>query len=296
MDITKDFIIILLCGGLFALFVYNYFSYLACSRQEKKNAEKFKITLNEKIQAQKIAFKEAYDDLDQFTTMISHDLKGPLSFIVKSHEFISEKVEATEDLEIIDYFDAVVSSSEQMIKVIDDLLAYSKSSSTKPALVPIDTSLLISTVEDSVFLKNRRDKVKVSYLGLPVIISDSSLLFMVFKNLIENAIKYNKKEYKRITITYSQSIGYHQFSVQDNGIGIPPSERSKVFLKYKRIKAVEGFQGMGIGLASCRSAINRLGGEIYVDPVYSLGTIIHFTLPYMTKTTKELEAEAEAAN
>ena len=263
------FIILLLASLLIAFFLYV----------RNKDSKRYNDNLKAEVLKQTSLLKQSNNDLEQFATMISHDLKGPLSFLIMSYDYIKTHIKETKDKVIEDYFEAMISSSRQMIALIDDLLVYSKAHSRKMVLTYVDTEKLLDKIIGSIQTTTNKDDIEISHLALPIIVSDESHLYMIFKNLIENAIKYNKSKIRKVEIDYKKKLNHHQFSVTDNGIGIDKENKDKVFEMHKRLKATEGFEGMGIGLATCSIAVNRLGGSIMVVPKRTQGTTIQFTLP-----------------
>jgi signal transduction histidine kinase len=104
---------------------------------------------------------------------------------------------------------------------------------------------------------------------------------MLWQNLIGNAIKFRVADSTptvRITAA-EESPGSWQFAVTDNGIGIAPEFAEKVFVIFQRLHGRESYSGTGIGLALCKRIIEHYGGDISVDPGYTGGTRIRFTLP-----------------
>jgi len=104
---------------------------------------------------------------------------------------------------------------------------------------------------------------------------------MLWQNLIGNAIKFRVADSTpavRITAA-EEPPGTWQFAVTDNGIGIAPEFAEKVFVIFQRLHGRESYPGTGIGLALCKRIIEHYGGDISVDPSYTGGTRIRFTLP-----------------
>jgi signal transduction histidine kinase len=103
----------------------------------------------------------------------------------------------------------------------------------------------------------------------------------VFKNLIENSIKFNDKAKKEIVIDGEAKAGAGVLRVTDNGVGIPPEEREKIFEKFYQIENSFTGQvpGAGLGLALCKKVIEALGGEIHLESEIGKGTRVSLSLP-----------------
>jgi signal transduction histidine kinase len=126
--------------------------------------------------------------------------------------------------------------------------------------------------------KQQRLSGNVSDL-LPPVYVDAEMIRRVLINLLENAIKFTPVE-GQIQIGAHQQDNWVQIWVQDTGMGIPASERERIFDKFTRLNAKDAPKGLGLGLAYCRLAIQGHGGRIWVesDPGFS-GSCFAFTLP-----------------
>src|SRR5690349_4718234 len=100
-------------------------------------------------------------------------------------------------------------------------------------------------------------------------------MVMVFQNLIGNAIKYHKKR-PEIQVNAVQDDGYWRISVSDKGEGFPPEQATKIFEPFRRLDGA-GVPGSGIGLATCKRIVERLGGEIWAESKPGQGSTFYFT-------------------
>jgi light-regulated signal transduction histidine kinase (bacteriophytochrome) len=108
---------------------------------------------------------------------------------------------------------------------------------------------------------------------------DRQQMTLVFQNLISNAIKFNKTQTPVISIGAAEKDRVWTFSVKDNGIGIDPEYREKIFDIFKRLHTRGEYPGTGIGLAICRRIVERHGGKIWVESEPGQGSTFHFTIP-----------------
>ena len=116
--------------------------------------------------------------------------------------------------------------------------------------------------------------------NLPVIGTEPTLLRQIFQNLIENGIKFNDSPQKLIEIQgRSSDDDYYDLSVHDNGIGIEPRHREKIFGVFQRLHTEEEYKGTGIGLAIVKKAVSRLGGGIRMESKAGEGSTFIITLP-----------------
>ena len=116
---------------------------------------------------------------------------------------------------------------------------------------------------------------------MPIISFSKLALSVIFNNLIENALKYKKKQDVStvIHIRFKDSPFYHIFEIQDNGIGISSDFFEIIFKQFKRLHTKTEFFGSGLGLASVKKIIEKLGGTIKVISVVHEGTIFTVSIP-----------------
>ena len=115
---------------------------------------------------------------------------------------------------------------------------------------------------------------------LPVIFADEDQIIRVFQNLIGNAIKFHKEGVQpKIHISSKKEDNEYVFSVGDNGIGLEEQYSDKIFEVFKRLHAIDEYQGAGIGLAIVKRIIDRHGGRIWVKSELGKGSTFYFTIP-----------------
>ena len=114
---------------------------------------------------------------------------------------------------------------------------------------------------------------------LPVIHSYQPLLFVLYKNLIENGLKYNVSEKPEIKIEYNEDSYTHFFTIEDNGIGIAEEHKNEVFEMFKRLHSRSEYGGSGMGLSICKKILVKLGGDINIVKSSPAGTTFQITIP-----------------
>ena len=118
----------------------------------------------------------------------------------------------------------------------------------------------------------------VIFDSLPTIQSIEILIVQLFQNLISNAVKYRSAEPPRIRISAEARENGWEFSIEDNGVGIEPEYLQYIFGVFKRLHGRQ-YSGTGIGLAICKSAVDRLGGSIWVESRPGHGSVFRFAIP-----------------
>ncbi len=236
-----------------------------------------KRTLNQ-LSEKQIELKRAYEDLEKFAYMASHDLKSPLGNIVSLAYLIDDIAGDTLPEDAKEYLELINTSAFQLSHIIDGILEYSKSSQL---LVDKKEAIIIpGLIKEIVSLLSLPKGFKVTWQQEARKIFTSRIaLTQVLLNLISNAIKYNDKEDGMVDITFTEAKGIFTFSVKDNGPGISEGEQSKMFDLFERLKQSNGKkEGAGIGLSVVKRLVGKIGGEISVVSTVGQGSTFIFTV------------------
>jgi hypothetical protein len=164
-----------------------------------------------------------------------------------------------------------------METLIDDLLAYARAGHGAAVIAHVDTATI---VRDIVLLLAPPDGLVVEVRpGMPVLQTARAPLEQVFRNLIGNAIKHHDRTNGDITVSARDSGRFHEFSVADDGPGILPESRDRVFLMFQKLKPSDQIEGSGIGLALVKRIVEHHGGQVVLEPGGGRGSIFRFTWP-----------------
>ena len=146
---------------------------------------------------------------------------------------------------------------------------------------PVDLNWILGEVCDAV---SPPDHIRVHAEGMfPIVAGDPTLLFQVFENLIDNAIKFMDKPQGEVRIGCEDSGDHWRFWVADNGPGIPEDYQGKVFELFQTLAPRDVFESTGVGLAVVRGIVARLGGRTSVESSVGQGSTFSFTLPKMRR-------------
>jgi PAS domain S-box-containing protein len=225
--------------------------------------------------------EERNRELDDFSHTVAHDLKSPIAVILASID-VARIVEASSITPKIDEtLTQIETSANKMTQMIDDLLKLAKLRDIQEAVTTIDVSSVAkATVERlRTDIQARGVQIEVS-AEMPAALGHALWIEEVFANLIGNAIKYIGKDNPspKITICGSRQEQFNRYEVQDNGMGIKPEDRDKLFEKFTRFHQGEA-SGVGLGLSIVVRMVKRLGGTVGVDSEPGKGSTFWFTLP-----------------
>ncbi|WP_295819176.1 ATP-binding protein [uncultured Deinococcus sp.] len=219
-------------------------------------------------------------ELEQFAYVASHDLQEPLRTIGSYTELLARRYTGRLDERADQYIAFTTAATARMKALIQDLLAYSRVRQGERATSPVDTAALVDTVVADLATQVQATGGHIEARGLPVVDASVELLRHVFQNLIGNALKFCAPgRPPHVTVTATRQDTQWVFSVQDNGIGIEPQYHERIFGVFQRLHGMDEYAGSGIGLAVTRSAVEQLGGTLWVDSVPGQGSTFQFSVP-----------------
>ncbi|HEX9860098.1 MAG TPA: PAS domain-containing sensor histidine kinase [Nitrospirota bacterium] len=217
--------------------------------------------------------KELDRQRSEFLSMVTHDLKSPLSVIQAYSEIMLADFGDKLPGDLPEIAKGIKSSSGKLLALVEDFLAVSRLEfgAKEPALATVDMDELV--YEAGMAGKTLADKkglafeTETSRAGFAVK-ADRALLSRAVANLVHNAVNYTPVGGTVRLAAYPVSmdgVGYAAITVTDNGPGIPPEEREKVFNKYYRSPGVSGAKGSGLGLAIVKAVAESHGGRVFLD-------------------------------
>ncbi len=218
-------------------------------------------------------------ELDDFTYVVSHDLKEPLISIEGYSKIVMKDYQDCLDDEGKEYLSAVVQSTARMKHLIEDLLTLSRLGRMSEAHETVSVRTIIDEILHDFQFSLRERKVLVRVQDhLPHVRYSSTRLAMVFRNLISNAMKFNDKPIPIIEIGCDEDEQDFRFWVKDNGIGIEPQYFDRIFTIFQRLKRSEEYRGTGAGLTIVKKIIEREGGRIWLESAPGVGSTFYFTI------------------
>jgi two-component system NtrC family sensor kinase len=223
----------------------------------------------------------------EFVSTVSHDLRSPLTSIMGYAQILKSFGPLNEKQEM--FVERIMRGVNQIIDLIGDLLDISRiEAGVGMDMVPCNVSKLaekvIDQLKDAAAAKNQQ----LIYQGMAQqvsVLGNELRLRQVINNLVGNAIKYTQ-EGGEIRLTVRLEDQTLLLSLEDNGIGISPSDLPFIFDKFYRVEsdATADIQGTGLGLSICKSVVEKHDGRIWADSMLGEGSIFYVALPVLTQT------------
>lgn len=241
------------------------------------------------------------NDLQQFTSVASHDLKEPLRKIQFFGNMLVERANLSEDL--ANYLEKIIRSSSRMSNLIDDLLSFA--SLSKPNVFQLtDLNSIINDILIDLELTIAEKNAVVHIEPIPQLEVIPGLIRQLFQNLISNALKFSKTGTQpRIQIIADlvdqpsaegkpvKDGTYCRIAISDNGIGFEERYAEKIFTIFQRLNGVSEYEGTGIGLAIAKKIVDRHNGMIMAKSLPGQGATFYVILPLRQNETQKLREE-----
>ncbi|MCR9053757.1 MAG: ATP-binding protein [bacterium] len=178
-----------------------------------------------------------------------------------------------------EYLQIIQSNAKRMNTLIEDLLEYSRVANIDHLKERVDLHAVLEEVRTLIREGEPTGGAIVETEKLPVITGNKTQLFLLFKNLISNGLKYNSAPDPEVQLSYEKSSCWHILKFADNGIGIEPQYQQKVFEMFTRLHDRSKYEGSGLGLAICRNIVHRHNGTIELESQIGNGSVFTVKLP-----------------
>jgi signal transduction histidine kinase len=210
--------------------------------------------------------EQTVSELEAFSYSMSHDLRATLRAMRGYSEALLQDYSAGLDSDAQSYLKRILSASERLDRLVQDVLHYSRCARETIECLPVDIEPLISSVvaeypafrppKAEIIVARRLQKVRGHEASLSQVIS----------NLLANAVKFVRPELTPKVKIWTEAIGSRvRVFFSDNGIGIAPEDHEKIFKIFERLSAKGEYEGAGIGLAIVAKGVERMGGKVGVQ-------------------------------
>ena len=224
----------------------------------------------------------ANKNLDDFSYMVSHDLRAPLRHISSFVNLLEEQLGESADELALQYMRSTVKASQRMGSMVEGLLEYARLGRLVLNIQPAPMAPLVEGVISHLEENHPGRPIEwVVAQDLPTVQADAALMTQVWSHLLSNSVKYTQPRVKaRIEVGWkANATGGHTFYVNDNGVGFDVDQAKNLFAMFQRQHHSMDFEGTGTGLALSQRIIQRHAGRIWAESAPDQGCTFYFILP-----------------
>ena len=227
-------------------------------------------------------------ELEQFAYIASHDLQEPLRMVASYTQLLERRYAAQLDQVAREFIGYAVDGAKRMQQFITGLLSYSRVGTEPRVLEEVNLQEVFEAAIANLRMVIEETGAKVDAHELPMVRGDARQLTQLLQNLIGNALKFRKPDVPpHVEVAAVPDGDFCRVSVRDNGIGLDPKFRERVFVIFQRLHTRDEYEGTGLGLAICKKIVERYGGRIWVESKEGEGATFFFTLPAAATRTHE---------
>jgi signal transduction histidine kinase len=221
----------------------------------------------EKLVAERTAkLQETVAELESYSYSIAHDMRAPLRSMASFARLV--QTEHAEQLDEVGkkHLARIVAAAQRLDRLVTDVLNYSRVSRRKLELEPVDSEkLLDEAIRNEPTFQSPRAEIEIQRPLHKVMAHEPSLM-QVVNNLFSNAVKFVLPGVvPRVTVRSEVANNDVRLWFEDNGIGIAPADKERIFSLFGRLYPAAEFEGTGIGLTIVRKAVERMGGQVGVE-------------------------------
>jgi PAS domain S-box-containing protein len=250
---------------------------LSEARLNQLNAE-----LEERVVSRTADLEAKTREMETFAYSVAHDLKAPLRGIDGYSRLLLGRHGAELEEEGRKLLVKVRSAVQQMNQLIEDLLAYSRIERRVISTLRIDLRALVHAVVDEMTHDLQRSDLELAFdIDCEKVFADPEALMQALRNLLDNAVKFTGQVAEPRIEVGARDVGDAcRIWVRDNGIGLDPKFRERIFELFQRLHGTEEYAGTGVGLALVRKAMSRMGGRVWVESAPGSGATFFLELPH----------------
>ena len=245
------------------------------------------------LERSSVAIKRAFDQLETFVHVASHDLLEPARQVDTLTDILQDVIPAdvAKDPDTMEVLDGIRGVSSRLRRLIGDLADYSQVSHEAQPFEPVDLDEVLQEAQGMLARQIDEARAQITAESLPMVVCDRRQIRHVFLNLLSNALKYRSATRDPLVRVYAtetpadtprepgQFGGTVTICIEDNGIGFDPSQAEAIFEPFRRLHGSGRYEGSGVGLAICRKIIERHGGSICASGSEGDGSTFRITFP-----------------
>jgi PAS domain S-box-containing protein len=224
--------------------------------------------------------RRSNSELAQFAYVASHDLQEPLRMVTGYLQLLERRYGPQLGPDAREFIEFAVQGAARMKSLIEDLLRLSRVGTQAIQFREVSANTLFETACANLQAAIEETGARVSAGPLPMLVADAGLLTQVFQNLVGNALKFHAPGVPpQVYVSAAEASDGWVFSVRDNGIGIEPQHRERIFRIFERLHSAGDYSGSGVGLAITQRIVERHGGRIWAESAPGQGSTFSFSVP-----------------
>ncbi len=243
-----------------------------------RSNKELKVEIVERLQAEE-ALRQSAEDLKRFAYSVIHDLKSPAIGVHGFANLLYRHYQDSLDNKGKGYCTQILKAAKHLTALVEAINVYIATKEAPLKIEIVDMSAICREVKEEFSL--RLSELKVNWVeagAMPEIRADRLSMIRIFRNLVDNALKYGGKSLSQVRIGHEGTEKFHVFSVSDDGVGISWENAEKLFKFFERGKSSTGVQGAGLGLAIVKETAERHRGKVTVEPAPQGGTNFRVTI------------------
>ncbi len=235
-------------------------------------------------------------ELQQFAYVASHDLQEPLRMVASYTQLLGKRYRGKLDQDADEFIGYAVDGATRMQRLIRDLLEYSRVGAERQSFEETDCELVFQQAMQNLSASILERHAEVTHNPLPIVQASPTHLTQIFQNLIGNALKFQGDAPPKIHVGAKALPDGWEFSVRDNGVGMPGDQLDRIFAIFQRLHGQSEYPGTGIGLAICKRIVGKYGGQIWAESEPGQGSTFYFTLTTPREVMKSMPSKADSWN
>lgn len=245
--------------------------------------------LEKEVSERTLELQRSNDDLQQFAHVVSHDLKEPVRKIRTFRNRLITEFEKELPEKAHFYLNKIENASNRLLNMIQGVLRYSSVSEMEQPKEEVCLSELIHQIEADLEVLITQKNATFTHTELPCLQGMPPLLYQLFYNLINNALKFSQNDLPPIINISAQIVPANDnahlqqqhmlVEIKDNGIGFAQQYAEHIFSTFSRLNSKDKYEGTGLGLALCKKVVERHGGKIWAEGAIGVGATFYIILP-----------------
>ncbi len=236
------------------------------------------------LKEREVRVKEEAEEIRHFTFIAAHDLREPLTTTDNYTALLEDRLKDSADDLTKRLLDTLRSNNNRMRRLVRGILEFGSLFNDDAEFEQVDMNAMFGEALEIINDMAGNEDAEIRIGPLPSVDGKPTLLTQVALNLLSNSLKYRQKDVPpRVSVYAYETTSEHIIVVSDNGIGIEPKFREKVFEMFSRLHAMHEYDGIGLGLAACRKILALHGGRIWIEDQEAQGTCFKIALKKQPK-------------